>query len=112
MRLPEIVAKYGDVDVFGEALDQPKSLRKRGAALEQEPWPFGQAVEQGVERPADPEVLLGILRCRAETLCGGREEAGACVLVRCENLVQGHVHGSRVLSSSKGFRRSCIHDGR
>lgn len=55
-RMAEVVAEYRHIDVFGEAFDQAEALGKRRAALEQQPRPVGHAVEQGVERPAEPEL--------------------------------------------------------
>jgi len=45
VRLPEIIAEDGDVDVFGKALDQPEALGKRRAALEEQARPVREAVE-------------------------------------------------------------------
>ena len=66
-RLADVVPKHRDIDVFGEAVDQTEPLGQGGSALEEEAGSsLFQAIEQGIQRPADPEVLLDILGCRAE----------------------------------------------
>src|SRR3546814_20929291 len=52
----EIVPVYGDVDILGKALDEAVRLRKRGAALEEQPWLVGAALMiELVQRPARSE---------------------------------------------------------
>ena len=56
-----------EVDVLGEAADQPEGLGEGGSALEQQVRvTLGQRVEEEVEDEADPEILLDIVRRRAE----------------------------------------------
>lgn len=110
--LAEVVAKDGDVHVLGEALDEPESFRKGRSAFEQETRTAITAVEQRVERPADPEVLFGILGGGAEPLRGCRKEAGARVRIRSQDLVEGQIHHACASELTIGLRRSCIQAGR
>ncbi len=66
-RLADVVPKHRDINVFGEAIDQTKPFGQGGSTFEEEAGSaLFQAIEQGIQRPADPEVLLDILRRRAE----------------------------------------------
>lgn len=94
VRLPEIIAEDGDVDVLRKPPDQPESLRKRRATLEKQARAIGETVEQRIERPADPEVLFDILRCRADPLGGGVKQSRARFVVRSQYLVIGGVHAA------------------
>ena len=63
--LPQVVTEYRDVDVFRKPGDQAKRLGQGGSALEQQARAAGgQSVEEGVQRPAHPEVLLHVLHGR------------------------------------------------
>ena len=53
----QCIAMNGDIDVFGETLDQLPGLGQRGAALEGEMLTRRQS-EQFGQCPADPEILL------------------------------------------------------
>src|SRR3546814_17485116 len=65
-RRADIVPQHRDIDVFGEAVDQPESLGQGRSTLEEEKGSaLLQAIEQGIQRPADPEVLLDIKIGRA-----------------------------------------------
>jgi hypothetical protein len=68
------VSENHNVDVLGESSDQAESLRQGCAAFEEESWMAGrQAVVEGVENEADPEILLDIGRERPQAL-GRRSE--------------------------------------
>jgi hypothetical protein len=65
-RFADVVPEHRDIDVLGEAVDQAEPLGQGGAALEEEAGAsLFQTVEQRIQRPADQEVLLDILGCRA-----------------------------------------------
>ena len=63
--LPQVITKYGDVNVFGKAGNEAKCLGERGAALEQQAAATSlQTVKQSIQCPTDPEILLDVLnRC-------------------------------------------------
>ena len=70
-----------EVNVLGEASNQSECLGKRGAALEQElRMTLRQAVVEGIEDEANPEVFLDVARERVESV-GGRLEDVPSVLV-------------------------------
>jgi len=65
--LSQIATENRDVDVLGEAGDQAEGLGQGSAPLEQEPRSASsQSVEQGIQGPADPEVLLDVLNRRTQ----------------------------------------------
>src|SRR3546814_1880522 len=60
-----------------DLLDEAVRLRKRGAALEEQPWLVGAALMiELVQRPADPEILLDIAERRAKPVRGRQEQIG------------------------------------
>src|SRR3546814_8675445 len=84
----EIVPVYGDVDILGKALDEAVRLRKRGAALEEQPWLVGAVLMiELVQRPADPEILLDIAERRAKPVRGRREQVPAIGFSRPDDLL-------------------------
>ena len=71
----------------------PKSLGQGGSALEEEAGSsLFQAIEQGIQRPADPEILLDILGCRAEAQRRRIEGAQHRVRPGGENFVESRIH--------------------
>jgi hypothetical protein len=74
-------------------LIKPNPLGQRGSALEEEAGtPIFQAIEQGIQRPTDPEVLLDILRRRAEAQRRRIEGAQHRIRAGRENFVESRVH--------------------
>ena len=73
--LAEVVAKNGDVDVFGKSLNQAEGFRQGCSALEQQARRTGRsALEQRIERPAHPKVLLDVLLGRSDPPSGRDEQ--------------------------------------
>src|SRR3546814_1719853 len=110
----EIVPVYGDVDILGKALDEAVRLRKRGAALEEQPWLVGAALMiELVQRPADPEILLDIAERRAKPVRGRQEQVPAMGFSRPDALlVAGAGHARRPQAGVTSSRReSCIQIG-
>lgn len=79
---PDVLTKDGNVDVFGESLDQAVAFGELCSALERQAWATGfKTVEEGVEGPAYPEVFLDVLFGSAES-AGGREKQVAALACR------------------------------
>ena len=70
-------ARQDDVDILGKALDEAIPFGQGGAALEEQLWLFRHALEQGVDRATDPEILLDRLRRRPQLGCGRLEQIEA-----------------------------------
>jgi hypothetical protein len=78
---------------FGEAVDEPESLGQGGSALEEEAGSsLFQSIEQGIQRPADPEILLDILGRRSEAQRRRIEGAQHRVRPGGENFVESRIH--------------------
>src|SRR3546814_4452521 len=89
-------------------------LRKRGAALEEQPWLVGAALMiELVQRPADPEILLDIAERRAKPVRGRQAQVAAIGFSRPDDLlVAGAGHARRTLAGVTSSRRkSCIQIG-
>ena len=85
--MTQVRAKHRHVDVFGETRNESERLRQRCSALEQETRPgVAQSVEQRVEHPADPEVLLNVLDGSAHPGRGRQEEIEALISARGRSL--------------------------
>src|SRR3546814_3290897 len=82
-------------------------LRKRGAALEEQPWLVGAALMiELVQRPADPEILLDIAERRAKPVRGRQEQVPAIGFSRPDDLlVAGAGHARRTLAGVTSSRR-------
>jgi hypothetical protein len=89
---PKIVAEDRYVDVLGEAFDEPKPLGQGGSTFEQQPWLLGEAIEEGIKCPTDPEVLFNILRCRTDALGRGCEEASTSCVVSRQDRIEVRIH--------------------
>ncbi len=61
--LTDITAKYRDVNVFRKVVERGAALEKQARAS------LIHSVEEGVERPAYPEVFFDVLNRRSKT-CG------------------------------------------
>ena len=71
----------------------PNPLDREGSALEEEAGSLlFQSIEQGIQRPADPEVLLDILGRRAEAQRRRIEGAQHRVRPGGENFVESRIH--------------------
>src|SRR3984957_15418741 len=83
--LAGVIAEDRDVDVLGEPGDQPERFRERRPALEQQPQAARRGtVEECIEGPADPEILLDVLRGGAHPPRGAEEGVMAILGCRCE----------------------------
>jgi hypothetical protein len=101
--LSEVVAKNGDVDVFGEAINQCERLRQRSSAFEQQARrSCRQAIEENVERPADPEIFLDVLNGGAESAGCGQEQVATRIVAGGDHVPKGRVHHGR--GASIGLR--------
>lgn len=88
--------------------DMAQALRQRRPTLEQQPGAVLDPVEQRIERPADPEILLDVLRRCAEPLRSLRIEARAGGPVSAQDFVEAGVHLPDA-SATSGRSSSCIH---
>ena len=81
--LPEVLPKYGDVDVFGNSRYHPLGFRERRSALEEKSrMASRQAIKKDVESPGSPEVFFHVLFRRAKPNCGTEKNISA-ILRRC-----------------------------
>lgn len=77
-RLAEVVPEYRDVDVLGEALNQTEGLRQGCAAVEEQTGSSGRSFPiEGIQGPADPEVLLDVADRGAEPISGCQKQIEA-----------------------------------
>jgi hypothetical protein len=73
-----VIAKNGDVDVFGKPLDQTVALRERSPAFEQQTRATGgEAIKERVQSPTDPEILFDVLFGCPEPVPGADEQIAA-----------------------------------
>jgi hypothetical protein len=89
----DVTSKHRDVNVFRETADQAEAFGQGGAALEEKTGAaVSEAMKQGIERPADPKVLLDILGCRVETRRSGVEGAEHRVGTSRQHLIKRRIH--------------------
>jgi hypothetical protein len=81
----------------GDLADQTKRLRERGATFEEEEWILlgGRPVEERIERPTDPEVLLDVLNGRPKSASGCQEQVVPLVIPGSDHLMEDVVHHGR-----------------
>jgi hypothetical protein len=91
--LAQIVSEHSDIDVLGKPRYQPERLGERGSALEQQSRAGRrQPVEQRVEGPADPKILLDILLGGAKPPAGGDEGVAPVVRRRSQERIEPVAH--------------------
>src|SRR3546814_2036604 len=73
---------------------------------------FSDAVEQGIKRPANPEIFLHILRRRPETLSRRDKQAATGLGISTQNFVKCGVHRGEASLMTIGRNISCIQAGR
>ena len=79
--LPDVLTKDGNVDIFGESLDQAVAFGERCSPLEEQARTTGfEAIEERIEGPAYPEVFLDVLFCGAEPVGSGEIQIAAFAL--------------------------------
>src|SRR5258708_39372768 len=110
--MSEVVPEDGDVDVLRETLDESETFGKRGSAFEEQARAAVASVEQSVERPAYPEILLSILGSCGEALRSRAEDTCSRRFIGADNFVKSGIHSARDTVLTIGFKRSCIQAGR
>ena len=68
----------GDINVLGKTSDRGMDFRERRAALERH-WKASRHSEESLEHPADPNILLQVLRSQSEFSSTRLQYAGLLV---------------------------------
>ena len=96
--------------------NQPECLGERSSTFEEQARSvLLESVEQGVERPADPEIFFDILYGGAEPVGSGLENVASIGLAGGNDGMKSRIHLFGFLGASSASRSSrttvCIHAG-